>query len=437
MSHIPNTSGFDDRFLAKLSKVDRQGIETYLTNLVREKHFLQVVFNAVLDGLVVLRPNLEVLYINDAAVELLGINKRARIYREHFASLVDLPGLKDMLARFALNHDEPLRTEIEVGQPATRWMDVSIRPIESSNNLTGTAVVIIHDITEIREAQAQREKADRVDTLARLTASLAHEIKNPLNSLQIHAQLLNRALKEPDPSRVDPARVEQSSNVMLEEINRLNKVVNDFLAAVRPTRPMKNSTDINALIQHVHATLLPEMEARGIACQLQLDHEISPVQIDQAQLTQAVLNLVKNSMEALQERKDADKPAEADDDEWTPTMQIQTRITNDHYQVRIADNGAGISEENILKVLEPYYTTKFSGTGLGLSIVSRIVEEHGGVMDIASRPGTGTVVTLTLPLDGKPIRLLTEKTSDAGDHATPSVGISNLSETDDFPYESI
>jgi signal transduction histidine kinase len=114
-------------------------------------------------------------------------------------------------------------------------------------------------------------------------------------------------------------------------------------------------------------------------------------------------------MEALQEQREmlqslADLSAEQL--HWKPSMEIQTRIVDDTYLVRVSDNGAGISDDDLKKVLEPYYTTKFSGTGLGLAIVSRIVEEHGGSMEIASQAGTGTVITLKLPLDGKPIRLL-------------------------------
>lgn len=410
MATIQTTGGFDDRFLSKLSKVDRQGIESFLTNLVREKQFLQVVFNAMLDGLVVLRPNLEVLYINNSAVELLGISRRSRIYREHFSSLVDVQEFRDLLARFALNREKIMRAEIEIPEPNPRWLDVSILPLdEELGHQAGSSVVIIHDNTEVHLAHEQREKADRVDTLARLTASLAHEIKNPLNSLQIHAQLLKRALQEQRQRKNDRERIQKSSEVILEEISRLNSVVNDFLTAVRPTRPMKNAADINRLIEHVYATLQPELESRGIDCRLRLDRDIPPVQIDPAQVTQAMLNLVKNAMEALQEQRDTLRElseAPAGLRQWRPAMEIQTRIVDDQYLVKISDNGPGIAEEEVKRVLEPYYTTKFSGTGLGLAIVSRIVEEHGGTMEIESRVGAGTVITLSFPLEGKPVRLL-------------------------------
>lgn len=410
-------SGFDDRFLSKLSKVDRQGIESFLTNLVREKRFLQVVFNAMLDGLVVLRPNLEVLYINNAAVELLGITRRTHIYREHFANLVDVPDFRELLSRFALNREKMMHTEIELPAPQHRWLSVSILPLDEEFNLqAGASVMIIHDNTEVRHIQQEQEKLERATTLARLTTSLAHEIKNPLNSLQIHAQLLNRAIKDKRPNSTDRERIVQSSDIILEEISRLSGVVNDFLTAVRPTRPIKDKADINKLIKHVFATLQPELESRGITCTLRLDSDIPPVHVDTAQLTQAMLNLVKNSMEALEEQSEATaaekRGAAVSEDPWSPVLEIQTRDSDDYYQVRVSDNGPGISEENLKQVLEPYYTTKFSGTGLGLAIVSRIIEEHGGAMEISSHPGTGTIVTLRLPTNGRPVRLLENKSDE-------------------------
>jgi nitrogen fixation/metabolism regulation signal transduction histidine kinase len=425
MAAIQHTGGFDDRFLSKLSKVDQQGIETFLTKLVHEKRFLQVVFKAMLEGLVVLRPNLEVLYINNAAVELLGITRRQRIYREHFASLVDVPEFQELLSRFALKHEKLMYTEIEMPAPSHRWLSVSIMPLDEEFNVQpGAAVMIIHDNTEVRMAQQEREKLERATTLARLTTSLAHEIKNPLNSLQIHAQLLNRAVHDKKSTRTDRDRVRKSSDIILEELSRLSEVVNNFLTAMRPTRPIKDKADINRLIEHVYATVQPELEARGIACVLRLDRDIPLVHVDTAQITQAVLNLLKNSMEALDEQREElqvqGRSGMHPPQPWKPAMEVSTRIADAHYLIRVQDNGPGIPDENLDKILEPYYTTKFSGTGLGLAIVSRIVEEHGGRMEISSRAGAGTAVSISLPMNGRPVRLLEDQSDGEAHELLPS-----------------
>jgi PAS domain-containing protein len=127
---MQKTGAFEDRFLSKLNKIDKQEVENFLANLVREKHFLQIVFNAMVDGVAVMRPNLEVLYINDAAIDLLGINPRRRIIQESLAGLVPLKEFRELLAKFALNHKRIIREELEVPAPAMRLLHISLIPLE-------------------------------------------------------------------------------------------------------------------------------------------------------------------------------------------------------------------------------------------------------------------------------------------------------------------
>jgi nitrogen-specific signal transduction histidine kinase len=418
---MQKTGGFEDRFVAKLSKIDRQEIEAFLGNLVREKNFLQVVFNAMLDGILVLRPSLEILYANDTAVELLGISTKRRIVGERAASLVGIQAFKDLIARFALHRERIVATEIEVPEPSSRSLSISILPLDGDTDTqSGSAVVIIHDMTEARQAAEQKRRAERVTTLANLTAGLAHEIKNPLNSLQIHAQLLQKALNEPRPRKADKSRMLQSSEVIVEEIRRLSRVVDDFLRAVRPTRPMVQRTDINRLVERAIATMEPEAQARGVRFNVRLDHDIPLVEVDPNQITQALLNLVKNALEAL--TADPGTEGSAGTACIRPQqrsechVEVRTEVRDGEYLIRVADNGPGIPDDDLRRILEPYFTTKFSGTGLGLAIVSRIVEEHHGHMNIVSQPGHGTMVTLSFPLEERPVRFLTGE-HPAGDDA--------------------
>lgn len=407
---MQKSGGFEDRFVAKLSKIDRQEIEAFLGNLVREKNFLQVVFNAMLDGIVVLRPSMEVLYANESALELLGLPAKRRLVGERIAALVGVPDFRQLVARFALNHERIVNAEIEFSEPELKLVAISIIPTEGgSESQSGSAVMILHDLTESRRAAEEKRKAERATTLANLTAGLAHEIKNPLNSLQIHAQLLRKALNEPA-KKTDKSRMIQSSEIIVEEIKRLSRVVDDFLRAVRPTRPMVTRTDINRLVERTVATMEPEAQARGVRFNLRLDHDIPQVEVDPNQITQALLNLLKNALEALTADSSTEggagsacirpqQPAEC-------RVEIRTEVRDAEYLIRVADNGPGIPEDHLRRILEPYFTTKFSGTGLGLAIVSRIVEEHHGHMNIVSQPAQGTLVTLSFPLEHRPVRFL-------------------------------
>lgn len=391
--------GFEGRFLSKLSKIDRQEIESFLSHLVVEKNFLEIIFNALLDGIVVLRPNLDVIYANNAAIDLLGINSRRRIVGERITHLCPNQEFGDVIARFAIQRQLVSRAEIELPGTPPRFLGLSVIPLEADSGHTeGSVILIVHDQTEAKQHEEQRRRVERVATMTTLAAGLAHEIKNPLNSLQIHAQLLNRALAgickdRGKAKKIDSARVEQSSEIILEEIERLGHVVNDFLAAVRPTRPMSQRGNINTIVERVAETLRPEAEAKGIDLRVRIEHDLPNTEFDPNQMTQAVLNLVKNAMEAVEEVE-------------TPLVEIRTMLAEKEYCVEVHDNGRGIPQEDLERIFQPYFTTKFSGTGLGLAIVSRIVEEHQGHMELFSEPAAGTAIRLRFPLDSRPVRLL-------------------------------
>ncbi|MBX7246489.1 MAG: PAS domain-containing protein [Candidatus Sumerlaeaceae bacterium] len=392
-------ANFEGKFLSKLSKIDKQDIEGFLGHLVREKSFLEIIFNAMMDGVVVLRPSLEILYINDAAMELLNLAGRRRIVGNRIHEVFENRDLTELLTRFAIGRQPVQDVEVELSTPEPRWVAVSIIPLEADQGqAAGGAVVILRDASAARENEETRRRAERANTMATLAAGLAHEIKNPLNSLQIHAQLLQRALKDEKSrsKKSDRDRLMQASDIIVEEIQRLGHVVDEFLTAVRPTKPLFQRANINTHVERVGTMMRPEVESRGTRLTLSLDHDIPTVEFDPNQITQALLNLIKNSLDAVEGREDA-------------RIQIRTMLADSGYLISVSDNGRGIPEEQLKLILEPYYTTKFSGTGLGLAIVSRIVEEHGGKLDILSQPDKGTVITLAFPLETRPVRLLDQK----------------------------
>jgi PAS domain S-box-containing protein len=391
-------SNFESKFLTKLSKIDRIEIENFLAHLVREKSFLEVIFDAMIDGIIVLRSGLEVIYVNNMAVELLGISPRRRVIGERITDLCPNDEFCEMVARFALQRQKVTGNEIELTAGANRRIvSMSIIPLEAERGHTeGSVTMILHDVTETRQHEMERRKVERAQAYATLAAGLAHEIKNPLNSLMIHAQLMQKALQSRKLKKAELERVIQSGDVVLEEIQRLSRVVTDFLSAVRPTRPLTESASINSLIEHAIATLKPEAESRGIHLKSFLNREIPLTEFDPNQLLQAVLNLIKNAFDAVDDSRD-------------PNVEIRTELLDDGFAIYVIDNGRGISDEEQQRIFQPYYTTKFSGTGLGLAIVSRIVEEHGGQMDVHSREGEGTAVILKFPLSSRPVKLLQQQ----------------------------
>jgi two-component system, sporulation sensor kinase E len=258
-------------------------------------------------------------------------------------------------------------------------------------------VFIINDITGLKKKERERMQAERLLSLAKLIAGLAHELKNPLNSLTIHAQLLKKMLSpgHEHEQQIEFSRINQSVNIILEEIQRMSKIVDQFILAARPSRPSFEMHNINSLVQRIAEFLGPELELKGIHLRLDLDPEIPMTRLDEHQMRQALLNIVRNSIEAIE----------------TPhgQIEIKTTLRDDSIQIHVRDNGCGIPEQDQGKVFEPYYTKKFSGSGLGLMVVYRVIREHNGGISLKSQPGQGTTFTITLPLTQKPLRLLAER----------------------------
>jgi signal transduction histidine kinase len=283
---------------------------------------------------------------------------------------------------------------VRVKTPEPRIYVVSVIPIGLDDDVPTHSIWLLSDQTETHRRAAEQQKAESMRSLATLTAGIAHEIKNPLNSITIHAQLMARAAEDAAGQSGDPLmdRLRRSSHVVIEEIQRLNRIVDQFIKAVRPSRPDRRPTRLNELVESLAELVRPECAERRIELVLDLDPAIPIVSLDPEQIYQALLNIIRNAIEAI------DKPE--------GHLEIRTHLRSDHVLVEVEDNGCGIPEENRLSIFEPYNTTKFNGAGLGLMVVFRIVTAHGGAIGLDSELGRGSVFRIALPLDEKPVRLL-------------------------------
>jgi signal transduction histidine kinase len=427
---------FDDR----LGRADARDIESFLQRLMRHRDFLHVVLESLNEGIVVTDTALKVLLVNGRAMQLLRMNKRRRIRGRVLPQIVRVPEVRRLLTGLSPHAAEPLRHEVvlrrrdapdEVGQ-ILELRTVPMRPPEgeapeggqaSLPGGTGGLIVLVRDLTRERRAEAHQRTLEQLASLATLTGGVAHEIKNPLNSLSIHAQLmdhyLRHAMEHDKPA--DAHRLHNSVQVILEETRRLADIVDEFLAAVRPTRPSLEPRDLNALCQRVAELFQPEADRRGVILDVRLDPDLGLAQFDERQLMQAIVNLVKNGLEAIDQREEHEapsraathsRPARADTataggaGERSQTIParlatgrvvITTRGTADRVLVQVEDDGAGMPPETLKRIFEPFFTTKFHGTGLGLMNVHRIVTEHEGTVHVSSQPGEGTVFVLNLP----------------------------------------
>ncbi len=391
-------ASFAGKFLRKIKKIDTEQVEAFLGQLIREKAFLEVILDSIDEGVIVTEGDSEVVFINETAKYLLGL-KRTKCEGKPLEDLLKIDALRDILDEFRDGNQQINKKEIIVPTSTQeRIYSLSIVPIENDDSIATHAVWILNDRTEVARREDEKQRIERMESLAVLTAGIAHEIKNPLNSMNIHAQLSRKAsdsVKEKLGDDPVGERLEKSTSVILEEIQRLKHIVDDFIRAVRPVNPQLRKYAINKTLISIAELVGPECNERGIELTLNLDEEISQVLIDPDQIYQALLNIIRNAIEAIEPEKQG-------------IVTVRTYLKSDHILIEVEDNGEGIPEDKRLKIFEPYHTSKFTGTGLGLVLVYRIIKAHGGAIGLKSEVDVGTLFSVALPLEEKPVRMLPE-----------------------------
>lgn len=391
----------EDKKLSKLKRLSGDDAETVLSGLFEEKNLLKLVLNAMHEGVLVARGGGEILFVNEAAKTLLDFNLRTgRATRTHrIQDVIRNRKVQSQIMQFLKRTNASDNTEIELSGKPPRWLSLSGFWVETTvDEDEQLAVVSVRDITQDRLLESQRHISAQNTAMRTLAMGLAHEIKNPLNSMKLHAQVLKREIERDatDQHPLDMQRVSTIADVMLEEIERLGHVITEFGSAVRPTNPMIQETNISTLAERACRLLMPEADEAQIALRHNLDFDIPPIPIDPNQISMAIVNLIKNAFEAF----------EQSDSEKEKIVTLTTSADDTALVIEVADNGCGMSPETVQKIFEPYYTTKALGTGLGLAIVARIVREHAGHIAVRSAENTGTHITLRIPLWTKPMRLL-------------------------------
>jgi signal transduction histidine kinase len=225
------------------------------------------------------------------------------------------------------------------------------------------------------ESQAHLLRAERLSTIGKMAALLAHEIRTPLVSIGGFARRLIRSTGAEDPRR-------EELEIIVSEVTRLERLIDEVLGYSKMGAPECRSTDINKLIRNVLLTMQGEMEKNSVELVLRLDSKLGNADVDESQIYQAVINLVSNSLDAM--------PSGG-------TLTITTMAEPDSFEIGVLDTGSGIDQEHWDKLFAPFFTTKVTGTGLGLAIVSQVVENHRGSLRFESAPKQGTEFQLRLP----------------------------------------
>ena len=383
-------SGFFDRLVARIDKLGPESLQAQMLRLAQERGFLETIFQTIQEGVVVIDNEGRLLYANRAAEKLAGFDfvrmkgrSILRFLREwDWEHLLEAPATESGWARMVTR-------EIEVSYPEHRFISVYAVPLDEEGLVDKGVLVILRDVTRDRKQEASTLESERSNAVKLLAAGVAHEIGNPLNALNIHLQLLTRELRDlPDGTR-EP--LEELVSVARTEVERLDTIITQFLRALRPSKPVLVPEQPTEVLQETLKLLKTEFENRRIVVSVDIQDTVPTVHLDRSQIKQVFFNLIKNALEAMPDGG---------------TLKIVFGVGDAYVDIAFIDTGKGIASDELGRVFDPYHTTKAKGSGLGLMIVQRIIEEHGGEIELSSKPGEGTCFKIRLPRSERRVRLL-------------------------------
>lgn len=342
--------------------------------LDERRRFTEAMLEGVSAGVIGIDPNNVISIVNRSAVTLLGLPER-QLVNHHMGNVIKefMPLLDLALSRPSGMAEGQVEMNVR-GRDASFFVRITT---EVSNDAEHGHVLTFDDITSLVSAQRNSAWAD-------IARRIAHEIKNPLTPIQLSAERLKRKyLKE---ITTDKHVFEQCTDTIIRQVGDLGRIVDEFSAFARMPKAVPELNNLNEVVRDL--TVLQRASSEEIIIELQLDEALENFAFDRRLVTQAITNLVKNARELIETRL-IDQP------EPRGLIDVSTGIADGAPFIRVLDNGIGLPQEQRHRLAEPYMTTREKGTGLGLAIVKRIMEEHGGSLDLSDAEfGQGAVVTL-------------------------------------------
>jgi signal transduction histidine kinase len=243
-----------------------------------------------------------------------------------------------------------------------------------NDELTGT-------LNRLQTAQQELLVAERMATVGRLSLKVAHEVRNPISAIELNAEILQDIVRDSPGKDMEEAGALVAS--IRDQVNTLDALTEEYLAFARFPKPHFDEESVNDLVRELADFVRPVATRQGLTVRVETDPAVPTLEVDRSLLRQAVLNLVKNGLEALSTGGE---------------LTIASRFTGNAVEIDVSDTGGGISDDVASRLFEPFFTTKPQGTGLGLSIATQIVEEHGGELRWRNVPGRGVTFTIRLPM---------------------------------------
>ncbi len=360
--------------LAERFRTAREELEVQRKDLRELQAFKEVVLRSVGAGLIVLDRDHTVTGLNSAAEKISG-RRGAEIVGRPWSTLFGWP-LDKIEAAIAARPHASARHEMMLVRPDGSRLPVrmTFSALRSAEGRRLGLIAVCEDLSTIREMEERMRRADRLATIGRLAANIAHEIRNPLASLTGAIEALTGGLAARDEG-------ERLTQIVHRESERLNQIITTFLDYARPAPLTPEAVDVSEILEEV----LVLVAHRELPPGLKIAREFPPSlnwPVDSQRLRQAIWNLCLNAVQAMPDGGE---------------LSVGARANDRFLSITVSDTGEGIGAADLPHVFEPFFSTKQGGSGLGLALVHRIVQDHGGDIEVRSRPGGGTTFVLTLP----------------------------------------
>lgn len=394
---------FVQRAIAKIDQLDSDQIIAVLESLSTELQMVENVLESIDDGVILTDERLIIRYATTNCRTLVPMARMRSYEGVPLAQVLGDENLLSYIEEQVRTPDPDIENEFSFQKGSTiHTIAITVHAYKEDREGQGDSfVIMLSDVTAHNLAERRLRRSENLATMTTMAAGVAHEIKNPLAAMDIHLQLLRKAYQRNEYLSAEDAS--RYIDVLSEEINRLNRIVVDFLFAVRPLDSRLRLGQIRRTIEEVSAFARVELSEQKIELIEQIDSYLPRLNFDDNLIKQALLNLIKNAMGAM---------------EKGGTLTLCAKQAGNSVIVSVKDSGVGISEEAIQKLFEPYFTTKATGTGLGLTMVYKIMKEHGGDVTVHSQVGKGTIFSLHFPVPAGEHLALAERADMEGAYET-------------------
>ena len=379
---------FFDKIIKNFDKVSDAEKKRIIERLALLSNSQNIIIENLEEGIIAIDINGIIQGINKKACFLLSIPRNSE--DKAISKCINNTNIGRLILEL-LEANNNTDTKIIKDDKNERMLQIDILPLGDSGIIIGTLIKIF-DITKSYESAQKLKRAEQLASFTTLAAGVAHEIKNPLGSISIYVQLIEKIIKKNMDNDCECYNeFKDYCNIIKEEISRLEDTINSFLFSVRKLVLNLEDVNINSLIISTVDFLKYEIENNDIKIDIKFDIENLILKIDERYIKQCLINIIQNSIDSIIEKKKHNKSDERN-------ILIKLKLIDNNAVITVKDTGIGIKEEELSKIFEPYFTTKRNGTGLGLTNVIRIIEAHNGSFNIESKYGFGSEAIIKLPL---------------------------------------